>query len=188
MSESNIDLDTFLTPRLRVMRIILLALLLGCLIFLGLVVAMRLANNLRDNSAPLLTYMAAGFAALMLVLHVVVPRFSVASARKQIARGNWPIAAKTSSRYPEAAETMRGMSDAGELCMLYQMQMIVGAAMLEGATFFALIAFLVEGDPASLIVAGILIALLVWRFPTRARVENFLVEQGELLRQERQAA
>ena len=50
-----------------------------------------------------------------------------------------------------------------------------------------LISYIVDGDVVSLVVVLVLEAAMLWRFPTRTRVENFLVEQGELLRQERQA-
>jgi len=185
MQDGEIDLDTFLTPRLRVMKILMAALVVSCLIFLGVVLALRRANNPQNNIVPLLTYMAVGFSLLMLVLHVVVPRLTIATARKQMARGDWPPS-KVSGQYPVATEKKRGTGEAGKLCMLYQMQLIIGAAMLEGAVFFSLIAYLVEGDLASLAVAGLLIVFLLLRIPTRTGVENFLIEQGELLRQERE--
>jgi hypothetical protein len=187
MNESEPDLDQFLTPRLRVMRIILLALVMGCLIFLAVVVSIRLSQNVQNNSAPLLTNMGIGFGLLMFVLSLIVPRATVASARKQIARGTWPSAA-AGGRFPGAVEKVPGMSDVGQLCALYQIQLIIAVAMLEGATFFNLIANLQEGDTTSLVVAGLLVAAMLRLYPTRGGVENFLAEQGELLRQERPAA
>jgi hypothetical protein len=187
MNESEQDLDRFLTPRLRVMRIILLALVLGCVIFLIVVVSIRLSQNLQNNSAPLLTYMGIGFGLLMFVVSLIAPRVMVATARKQIAKGTWPSAA-AEARYPGAVEKLHGTSDVGQLCALYQTQLIIGAAMLEGATFFNLIAYLQEGDPTSLVAAGLLLAAMLRLFPTRGGVENFLIEQGELLRQERLTA
>jgi hypothetical protein len=186
MDGSEPDLDQFLTPRLRVMRIILLALVMGCMIFLAVVVSIRLSQNVQNNTGPLLTYMGIGFGLLMFVLSLIVPRAMVANARKQIAQGTWPSAA-AGGRHPGAVERLRAKGDVGQLCALYQMQRIIAAAMLEGATFFNLIAYLQEGDTTSLVAAALLLAAMLRLFPTRGGVENFLVEQGELLRQERPA-
>jgi hypothetical protein len=184
MNESEPDLDRFLTPRLRVMRIILLALVLGCVMFLIIAVAIRLSENVQNDTAPLLTYMGVGFGLVAFALHLIIPRATVATARKQIAGGTWPSDA-AAARYPGAAEKLSGMSDVGKLCSLYQSQLIIGAALLEGATFFNLVAYLQEGDPTSLVASALLLGAMLRLFPTRGGVENFLVEQGELLRQER---
>jgi hypothetical protein len=179
MQDNEIDLDRLLAPRLRVMQILMASLLMGCLGFLGLVLTLRQAGNAQNPNPPLLTYMGAGFALLMLVLSLVVPYVTVATARKQMANAK--------SSLPSCSGAMHGMSDAGHLCVLYHTQLIVGAAMLEGATFFCLIAYLVEGELMSLAAAGVLMLFLLARFPTRTRLESFLIEQGELLRQERMA-
>jgi hypothetical protein len=57
--------------------------------------------------------------------------------------------------------------------------------MLEGATFALLIAYLVEGQTVSLIVAVLLIGAMAWRFPTRARLTAWIEEQERLLANER---
>jgi hypothetical protein len=180
-----IDLDRFLAPRLQTMRIILLALVLGCVFFLIVVLILRASNNLANDTAPMMTAMAFVFGAVSWVLSVVIPRRVAALWRKQIARGVAP-SGQSSPANPVAGEQRSGMEDARSLCVLYQSQMIIGAAMLEGAIFFNLIAYMMEGDPFSLGVALALLLALIWRIPTRNGVENFLVEQGELLQQERQ--
>jgi hypothetical protein len=177
MQDSDIDLDRLLALRLRVMQILMAALILGCLVFLGIVLTLRQAGNAQNPNPPLLTYMGAGFALLMLVLSLVVPYVTVATSRKQMAHAKSPL--------PPSSGSMHGRTDAGHLCVLYHSQLIVGAAMLEGATFFCLIAYLVEGELTSLVAAGVLMLFLLARFPTRTRLENFLIEHGELLRQER---
>ena len=58
------------------------------------------------------------------------------------------------------------------------------AAILEGATFFAAVVYLLTGNP---IVAGVAIALLLVMlaaFPTRARIDLWLERQQEKLREE----
>jgi hypothetical protein len=180
------DLDKILRPRLTVMRIILFALVIGSLAFMGIVLAMRLSPNPPNaaNTAPLMTYMGMGFGLLMFLLHLIIPRLVVANARNGIARGTWN---PSDPRHPLSPEQIRSMGDIGLLLALYQSQVIIGLAMLEGATFFNLIAYLLEGDAASLVVAGLLVVVMLSHFPTQPRLEAFLEQQGELVRQQRQA-
>ncbi len=185
MSEPNSD--QVLPPRLFVMRIILFALVMGALVFLGVVVFLRNAPNAQppqNATAPLLTYLGIGFGLVMFVMHLFFPRVVVANTRRAIARGTWN---PSGPRNPLTPEQIRQLGDVGLLLALYQSQMIIGLALLEGATFFNLIAYLLEGDPSSLAVAGLLLVAMLWQFPTRTGLENFLVEQGELLRQARQS-
>jgi hypothetical protein len=71
--------------------------------------------------------------------------------------------------------------------VVYQTSLIIGAALNEGPAFFALIAYMVEGLPAILGVAAFLILGVAARFPTRARLEQWIDAQKELLIQEQQA-
>ena len=73
------------------------------------------------------------------------------------------------------------------LAQLYQTQLIVGAALLEGAAFFAGIAFMLERDPIAAGMALVLLAVLAARFPTRDRIEAWLEQQLGLLQEERQS-
>ena len=56
----------------------------------------------------------------------------------------------------------------------YQVKLIVGLALLEGAAFLNLVAYLLEGRTLSLWMAVLLAGLLAMRFPTVAGVENWL--------------
>jgi hypothetical protein len=66
--------------------------------------------------------------------------------------------------------------------------MIALLALLEGPTFFFLIAYLLEGLPISLAGAGVLLLGILTLFPTRSGVENWITNQRELTRQEGQAS
>ena len=58
------------------------------------------------------------------------------------------------------------------------------AAILEGATFFAAVVYLLTGNP---VIAGVAIALMLVilaAFPTRARVDLWLEQQQQKLRDE----
>ena len=63
-------------------------------------------------------------------------------------------------------------------------QLIVGAAMNEGAAFFALVAYLIEKNPIALGLAVVLIAGVISRFPTTGRVERWIEQQQEKLRED----
>jgi hypothetical protein len=168
------------------MQIIVFALVMGIVSFLGVVVFIRHGPNppnAANNTGPMLTYLGIGFAALMLVLHFVLPLLFVSNVRRLIVKGAWNPAGRGD---PVSAEHLSRMSDADKLCSLfplYQSQLIVSAAVLEGAAFFNLIAYLLEGDVVSLVVVGLLLAVMLVRFPTNNRAERFLSEQLELLRQ-----
>ena len=68
----------------------------------------------------------------------------------------------------------------GELLGLYQVRLIVGLALLEGAAFFNILVFSMEHHWASLMVGGILILLLLSRWPTRSKIESWIRTQREL--------
>jgi hypothetical protein len=71
---------------------------------------------------------------------------------------------------------------------VYQTATIVGAALLEGAAFFLLVAYFVEGTSWTLPAALAVWLLLAWlHFPTRSSVEHWLTEQQDEARRERGA-
>ncbi len=56
----------------------------------------------------------------------------------------------------------------------YQTTLIIGAALFEGAAFFNLIAYMIEGQVLSLVVAAILLLFMILLFPTVSRVHDWL--------------
>jgi hypothetical protein len=62
---------------------------------------------------------------------------------------------------------------AGKLALAYQTKFIVGMALLEGAAFFALVAFLLEGQQFTLMSAAALWLLMLVRFPSMSRVASW---------------
>ncbi|HYT93235.1 MAG TPA: hypothetical protein VEL76_31240 [Gemmataceae bacterium] len=170
------DSDAFLLPRLRVMRIVVLALVLGVVAFLVLALIIRAQGGLAAPPTPFLTYLALGFGGLQIGVSLLFPRFVVTQSRRQLARGQYPATAEASAQAPD---------DLTSLCNVFQTQLIIAAALLEGAAFFLLIAYLQEGEVAALGGVAVLLALLLVKFPTRPALESWLTEQQELLNQER---
>jgi hypothetical protein len=74
------------------------------------------------------------------------------------------------------------------LAVVYQTQLIIGAAIDEGAAFFAGIAYLIGKNSIALGAAILLLAGLLARFPTRERVARWIEHQREKLILERSEA
>jgi preprotein translocase subunit SecY len=150
------------------MQIIAFALIQGVVVF-GIVAVVMGLN--REPGDPFITYIAAGFGALMIVMRLVVP----------------PIIAN--SMVGRLCRETSGLNEPGQrdderrrqLTAIYQSTMIIGMAFLEGAAFFNLVAYLSEVSPISLVVAGILLALMALAFPSRSRVETWIDDQMRML-------
>jgi hypothetical protein len=161
---------------IRTMRIILVALIVGVLFFMGFVIFQRQAQNQpAAPQEPLVTYVALANAGMILVAFFLLPRFLTASLR----RGPTPFGgAGGSSPQMQAEDTFR-------LRVLWHTRTLLRAALLEGATFFLLVAYLLEGMDVSLMVACLFVAGLACLFPARAGVENWMERQRLLLEEER---
>jgi hypothetical protein len=172
------DQDTQLSLYLRTMRIIVIALAMGVLAFLVVAVVIRQQNpNQPVPDPPIITITALGFAGLQLILQAVIPGLIATGLRRQLAAGKWPRPGILSVP----------ADDVVKLCALYQTRLIIGAAIAEGAAFFLLIAYLLEGQLVALAGAAVMLALVLVRFPTRSGLEGWLSDQQEQLRQERMA-
>ena len=130
-------------------------------------------------SGPFITYIAIAFAVVLLPLSFVLPRIIAAQSRRAIAAGK--RSAPPQGFRPEAVAT-----DTGQLAIVYQQQLIVGAAVNEGTAFFAAVAYLIEKSPLALGLAVLLVGGIILRFPTRRRVELWVDQQREKLELERQ--
>jgi hypothetical protein len=168
---------------------LVMGVLLFCIVgFWGYATFLRHGPNPPNNPnlpAPQITCVCLGCAAVMLVLQFVVPPVVVAMQRKLIARGIWN---PSTDKAPISAEELSRMSDDDKLFLLYQRwQFGLSVSSLAGGAFLCAMAYALEGELVSPVVALLLVAMMLLRFPTRSRVERFLVEQGEVLQKERQA-
>jgi hypothetical protein len=135
----------------------------------------------------LITYMAVGWAVVAIPLSFGVPALIAKQQRKQIASGSWAPgvqqAGPGAQLRPESWNT-----DSGKLAAVYQQQLIIAAALVEGAAFFTGIAYMLGRNPIALGVTLLLVAILLLRFPTIQRVERWIERQQEKLMEDRQAA
>ena len=143
------------------MQIIAGALMSGVAIF-GIIVLVMTTG--RESHGTTLAYIAAGFGFLMVVLRFVVPAAIAKSQIEGLARG------------ADQSDTSE-MADRMPLLAIYQTQMIIGFALLEGAGFFNLIVYLIEVQVLSLVVTAVVLAIMSMTFPARDRVEYWVGNQ-----------
>ncbi len=188
---SDAEVSALVRMRLRTMRIIHLALVTGCLFFAGIAIYVRSQPGAAVPEQPVVGFTGLAFAAVMGVMAFVVPPLIAANWRQKIARG---IDTLSTTRPPRSVLEQGGPVAAparedgppersARWWGLYQMHLIITAALLEGVIFMQLIAYLLEGSTWSLGIAGLFIAALVLLFPTRERIERWIRTQQDLVEQ-----
>jgi hypothetical protein len=128
------------------------SLVMAVVFFAGIALSQRLG---KAPGEPMLTWVGVGFAALVIVPAIVVPRVMT----------NAGLARLESYEGDDAERALAG---------LYQSRVIVAQAMPEGAAFFNLVAYLLEGNWVSLGVVGGLLLMMLAQFPTQGRFENWV--------------
>ena len=131
----------------RTVQIIALALIMGVVTFLGGVLVATASRI--DDSPEMITKIAAGFAFLMLVNYFVIPPIIIKAQLKQA------IAAGMNQKQDD--EKIQ------KCCGIYQTQLIVGFALLEGAAFFNLVAMMLVLVFAPFTWLGWLVAFCLFR-------------------------
>lgn len=164
----NEDQERFLRKSLLTMQIIAGALIQGVVVFL--VVVMFFLPVPPNRLAVLNSYIALGFALVAMVMSLVVPNIIVASTKKSLVKGR-PI------DLPKQFGEVSNLGFLAPLAGLYQTKMIIAMALLEGAAFYNLISYMMERQPFTLAVVGMLLLALVMNFPTRRGLEKWLAEE-----------
>lgn len=135
---------------IRVAQIIWAALIMGVVCFTGVALIMK-----GEPQAPMIAYLAAGFAAINIGVKFVVPGMIVRTQLQKLPAGS-----------PEDLNA--------RLFPIFQTRMIVGLALLEGAAFFNLIAYLTEKQIWTLGIVGLLVLMMVMMFPTLNQFESWV--------------
>jgi hypothetical protein len=141
------------------------------------------AGQVPDGSfQTILSYAAIGAGALALLLSSIAPRFISTSASKSAAPS--APAAQPGKSAGKAKRPSLETTDELRTKLLpqFQQQLIVRAAILEGAAFFGAAAYLLTGNPVPACVAVALLATMLVDFPTRTKVESWLEHQQQKLR------
>lgn len=137
---------------IRTTQIIWGALLMGVLTFGGLAISMA-----QPNVASPLPLIGAVFALMATGTRFVVPPIVVRTAIQKI---------------PVVDETIDD-----RLFPIYQTRLIVGMALLEGACFMNLIAYMTTAQWWTIVVLGILLSLMVVMFPSLPQFRNWAEDQ-----------
>jgi hypothetical protein len=147
------------------MQVIVGALLAGVAAFAAVVAVLGPQRVVAPPDLPVVSLIAAGIAVSVMYVRAVLTRALVMNARLRLAGDDEDIPAWLG---------------------VYQTVTIVGAALLEGAAFFLLTAYFIEGTSWALPAAAALWLLLAWlHFPTRSGVEHWLTEQLDEARREK---
>jgi len=143
------------TQGVRVLQIIVAALMLGVLTFGGVAtfLAFLTEHEVPQPPAvpapPMLAYLAAAFATVLFVVHLIVPMIVLRSSLQQVGSRS-------------SVEELTPV----DLVPSYIASTIVACALPEGAAFFNLVAVIIDRQYWSLGVAGAMLVLIAIRFPT----------------------
>ena len=144
--------DAKLPSMIRKSQLIAVALMLGVIAF-GLI-AVFIGGKVKP-ATPIMAYLAVAFAAQVIALRFFIPGLVVKSQLEEMKDEG------TSS----VAERLQG---------LFQIKVIIGMALLEGAALFNLIAYIANGQWFSLATAGFLLVLIGMMFPTMHAFESWI--------------
>ena len=144
---------------IRVCQIITSALMIGVMVF-GIIATV--IGSRGGPRAPMLAYVGVLIAVQIVALRFFIPGLFIKTQIKSVKHSELE---QVSERLPQ----------------LYQTQLIIALAMLEGSAFFNLIAYLIEGNWFSLGIAGFMLALMALMFPTENRFESWAESVAENL-------
>jgi hypothetical protein len=177
-----------LKPVVRTAQIIVFALVQGCVFFLA--IALYLVNNVFMGpilpEVPMVVSIGVAVALAALAARLIVLSWLVRRGRRRTLDGSRK-SMEPSRRTLAARQPIMPPGIPGELAALYMTTLIVSGAILEGATFFLLIVYLLTASLIAQAVAVFLLFLLVAHIPTRSRVVAWIEEQMRLLDEEREA-
>jgi hypothetical protein len=166
------DLVEKLRPNVLTLRIIVAALATGVLVFAAVAMVIRAGGNMQPRAAnlELITIMAIAWTPVGLILSRLVPALMSKTARANIVSG---------------AGLAASNSQFDLLTNQYLTNSIIAAALLEGAAFFNLVGYLLEGHPATLGL-GIGLALVILSlFPSAPRMTHWIEQQARIIAEEK---
>jgi hypothetical protein len=171
MSNSD-DLRDQFAGQVRVLQIIVAAVTLGPLTYLGVVLSSAPPDQAAGEVRGMfLTYLACGMATAAVAAWLIVPLLVMTKFRRQIAAGIWPQQDQAGN--PLAAP----LSDAGKLCAVYTTRTVIAVAILEGAAFFLVITYQLQRDTLVLVLAVLLTLMIALHLPTQTRVAEWVEQQ-----------
>ena len=175
------------TPVLRHLQLVVGGLTLGAVVFLA--IAFFAAGEAGGGRVSAITYVALLLAAVEIPASSIYFSVTLARNRRIIARNEWAggNARALGPLHPFSAEFRLRTGDAGALWETLSASRMAAAAMLEGAAFLLISAYIVDRSPWSLYAVAVVVAvMLAVNFPTRSRLVHWTETQLRLLDEERQ--
>ena len=167
------------TPSVVILRIIIFSLITGVLMYAVVIVFFIQPEEPPEGSH--LALILAGFAVVMIAPRAIVPAIIVSAARRRLMQGTWRnTGGQSAHRVPQ--------TDAGRLIETYMTSSIVAGALMEGPAFANLVAYQIERQPYSLVVAGLLVVGIAFLFPIRTVVDGWIERQLRRINEERSLA
>ena len=162
----------------RTLQIIDASLVMGCVFFLLIVLAIGPVARQPPPFLPIpLTTMACGLVGIELIAQLAIARGMAAKARRAVVNGAYqPI---------DPRRTDGQSSPASYLMAVFQTKTIVSGALFEGLAFFCIITYLIEGNVVALAVALLMILGVAAQFPTPSRIIAWVERQIEIIEQEK---
>lgn len=162
------DKPAYLAPAILQLRLIVLALAMGLGIFTSVALYLVHAGNgpLMGAADNLLTIILLGAAVGTLLMQFVVPSL-VYGARRQLL-----------AKQPSVTRQ--------QLLLAFQVRLVVGCALCEGAGFMAAMAYLMEGHFAALPFIAVALLLILIRLPSSDGLASWLDREEEWLRDQRE--
>ena len=171
----------FCRTSVRTMQVIIGAMILAVLSFLGYVVFMMpQQGQLPIGAQPIISYAAAAMAVAVTIAWLIVPG-NVTSRMRHSLIEDRSLSTSSGNNF----STPEQLGETVPLVGAYQTRLIIGAALLEGAAFFAVTAFMLEHQSFVLYVAGVLLLLLFSQFPTASRLESWVKSESANIQQMR---
>jgi len=153
--EENKNENPQITQQLRTLQIIVVALAMGCLTFAVFVIY---SNQGKQPIGNTISILAAAVAVVMGLLKTILP--------------NTISSIQNTNRSRRQKESESESSPNGAMAK-FTTKTIVACAFLEGAAFFNVIAYMLEGNLWSIGIAGVLIAFMLMEFPSENRFQRW---------------
>lgn len=146
------------TTSIQTMQIITAALMMGVVMFGGVAVVIQSGNDqvVENNELPILLIVAFVFTVIELGARQVV------------------LIVFNQKLKTEIQDYKEGESSAEEFLGLYQTRLIISMALCEGAAFFGLIVYMIEGHWGGLAIAAFLLIIMGTSFPTENKFREWV--------------
>jgi len=144
-----------LNPRLmaRQCNFIVAALIVGVLVFAGVALKINIGGPPKEN---VITWLAVAVGATLIPISVVIPKLFVQFTLKTLTHEKDPVTLVQ------------------RLSQLYLTKTILGAAAAEGGAFFNLVALIITGHWANLVMVGCLLATMIPKFTSQVYFEGWI--------------